>query len=118
MLLNLGMIGRIGHPHQCAKAQSVFGHVNAPVRPPTKRVDVNDRCGPHHIEFHEIDEGCSTGKVTGRRGRAAGRRTGRSHMDRSVGRRCTFVGEGAHGYSVLAVFIAVFACLTAATMLG
>ena len=118
MLLNLGMIGRVGHPHQRAKPQPVFGHVNAAVRPPDKRVDVDDRCGPHDIEFHQIDERRSAGKVTRRRGRAAGRRTGRSHMDRSVGRRCTFVGEGAHGYSVLAVFIAVFACLTAATMLG
>ncbi len=81
-----------------------------------QRIDVDDDVRLHHVKLHQVDKRGSTGEIFD-----VGVFGGR---DRCGETRClvritrALIDEGAHDHSVLAVFMAVRACLTASTMFG
>ena len=104
------------HPHQRTEPKPVRTKFDTPERRGGERVDIDDEFGPHDIELHQIEQRRAPGKIFGAAFVARCRLRGKVRGIARIGR--PLVDECAHDYSVLAVFIAVLACLTAPTILG
>src|SRR5205823_5803192 len=93
---NRGMFGRVRHAGQGAEATPAASCVETGKNRCEERVDAADLLGPHHSEFHEVEEGRAAREILNRPLQCGSRPGPRHGFHRGLRRVHALVNEWTH----------------------